>query len=323
VRTVSFHHDDLLLRGALYLPPGAGPHPAVVLLPGHGLRTSPLDPAASFDYLLPLIGEHLLARGVAVLQYGRPGTAGSQGDWRHQTLYDRADEALAALALLAAAPELRPDQIGLLGHSNGGWVAPLAATLSDQVRFIVTVAGPGVSIGAQGLEAFSAALRRQGLPAEEQARLMGLARSILTLYRLIVRGRRTEFRRLKATLLAELAPYEGRIAEFSFAVPRWEERGDILRSMDGLLDHDAAAVLRQVRCPALAIFGEEDSAFDSRASAAIFAQAFREGGNPQGSVAILPGASHRMQVRQADGSQQIAPGFQALVSGWIAGQLAA
>jgi hypothetical protein len=48
-----------------------------------------------------------------------------------------------------------------------------------------------------------------------------------------------------------------------------------------------------------------------------------EGGNRQGSVAILPGASHRMQVRQADGSQQIAPGFQDLVSGWIAGQLAA
>jgi pimeloyl-ACP methyl ester carboxylesterase len=320
---MSFHHDGLLLRGALHLPADAGPHPAVVLLPGHGLRTNPLDPGASFDYLLPLIGEHLRAQGLAVLQYGRPGTDGSQGDWRQQTLYDRADEALAAVAHLAAAPELRPEQIGLLGHSNGGWVAPLAAALSEQVRFIVTVAGPGVSIGAQGLEAFGAALQRQGLAAEQQARLMGLARSILTLYRLIVQGRRTEFKRLRAGLLAELAPHGERLAEFSFAVPAWEERGDILRSMDGLLDHDAAAVLRQVRCPALAIFGDQDSAFDSRASAAIFAQAFREGGNPSATIAVLPGANHRMQVGQADGSLQIAPGFQALVSGWIARQLAA
>ncbi len=322
MRAVSFHHDDLLLRGALHVPAGAGPHPAVVLLPGHGLRTNALDPGASFDYLLPLIGEHLVAQGVAVLQYGRPGTGGSSGDWRHQTLYDRADEALAAVALLAGAPELRPDQIGLLGHSNGGWVAPLAAALSEKVSFIITVAGPGVSIGVQGLEAFSAALQRQGLAAEEHAQLMGHARSILSLYRLIVQGRLTEFKRLRAALLEELAPHGELLAEFSFAVPRWEERGDILRSMDGLLDHDAAAVLRQVRCPALAIFGAEDGAFDSRGSAAIFAQAFREGGNRSATVAILPGANHRMQVRQADGSMQTAPGFQALVSGWLAQQLA-
>lgn len=322
MRAVSFFHDDLLLQGALHLPAGAGPHPAVLLLPGHGLRTSALDPGASFGYLLPLIGEHLVAQGLAVLQYGRPGTEGSQGDWRHQTLYDRADEALAAVALLAGAPEVRPDQIGLLGHSNGGWVAPLAATLSEQVRFIVTVAGPGVSIGEQGLEALSAALAHQGVSADEHARLMGKARSILALYRLIVQGRRTEFRRLRAGLLEELAADADRLAEFSFAAPRWEERDAILRSMDALVDHDAAAVLRQVRCPALAIFGEDDGAFDSRASAAIFAQAFREGGNLSATLAILPGASHRMQVRREDGSMATAPGFQQLVSSWIQRQFA-
>ncbi len=56
MRRLSFYHDDLLLQGALHLPAGAGPHPAVALLPGHGLRTSALDPGASFGYLLPLIG---------------------------------------------------------------------------------------------------------------------------------------------------------------------------------------------------------------------------------------------------------------------------
>ena len=68
MRAVSFAHDRLLLRGALHLPEGVGPHPAVVLLPGHGLRTSALDPAASFDYLMPLVGAHLVAHGIAVLQ---------------------------------------------------------------------------------------------------------------------------------------------------------------------------------------------------------------------------------------------------------------
>jgi pimeloyl-ACP methyl ester carboxylesterase len=317
IQEVTFRHDETLLRGAVYNPPNNNRCPIVLLVPGHGLRTNSLDAHGSFDYLLPLIGYHLVQHGIAVFQYSRPGTGGSSGDWRFQTLYDRADEVLAAIQCLRTNPALSPTHIGVLGHSNGGWVAPLAATLSEDIQFIVTVAGPGISLGAQALSAFRKALWQKSVSATYYAELMSYAHTTLTLYRLLVQGKRTEFQILKDSLKRERPLHPEWLQEFSFTLPTWKERGDILRSMDGLVDYDAVSPLRQLRCPALAIFGENDSAFDSLESAAIFAQAFREGGNTDTSIQILPGAGHRMQIRQEDGNMQTEPSFQPLVSTWI------
>lgn len=319
-QAVTLRHGKTWLRGTIYRPPHDEPCPIVVVVPGHGVRANSLDAHGTFDYLLPLIGDYLLQKGIAVLHYDRPGTGRSTGDWRLQTLYDRADEVVTAVAFLREAVDIPLTQIGVIGHSNGGWVAPLAATLSNQIQFIVTIAGPGISLGAQALSAFQFALRNNGVSMADRAQLISYAQTILTLYRLLVQGRRTEFAVLKQRLQMEQPPQSAWLREFAFALPDWEERSTILQSMDGLVDYDPVIPLRGVSCPVLAIFGEEDGAFDALESAAIFAQAFREGGNAATTIHILPGADHRMQCRQPDGSMGLEPSFQALVATWIAQQ---
>lgn len=316
---VTFRHGETSLRGVVHSL-DYNPCPIVILVPGHGLRTNSLDAHGSFDYLVPLIGYHLVQQGIAVFQYSRPGTGGSTGDWRFQTLYDRADEVVAAIEFLRTSLSFAPTHIGVLGHSNGGWVAPLAATLSEHIQFLVTVAAPGISLGAQALSAFRQVLWQKGVSMTHYVELMSYAHTILTLYRLMVQGKCTEFQVLKDSLTRERPLQPEWLHEFSFALPTWEERSDILRSMDSLVDYDAVTPLRRIRCPALAIFGEQDSAFDALESAAIFAQAFREGGNTNTSIQILAGANHRMQIRQEDGNLQTEPSFQTLVSTWIAKQ---
>ena len=65
----------------------------------------------------------------------------STGDFNAQMLRDRAEEAPAALDFLRARDDIRPDRVGLWGHSQGGMVAPLAAALSDKVAFLIEVSG--------------------------------------------------------------------------------------------------------------------------------------------------------------------------------------
>ena len=126
---VKFQSGRLSLAGTLTLPPGPGPHPAVVLLHGSG----PQD--RNFVWLTSFFAH----RGVAVLAYDKRGVGGSQGDWRAASLQDLAADALAAIETLRGQPNIDRRRIGLYGSSNGGWVAPLAASLAprDRVAFVI------------------------------------------------------------------------------------------------------------------------------------------------------------------------------------------
>ncbi|GIJ13078.1 alpha/beta hydrolase family protein [Micromonospora andamanensis] len=136
---LSFRHDGDQLVGDLVRPPGPGPYPAVVFVEGSG--------PGGRD-----VGEwptRLAAAGFASLAYDKPGSGASTGDWTRQRLTDRAEETLAAVRALRRQPDVRADAVALIGHSQGGWVAPLAASRSDLVAAVVCVSGPGVGVLAQ------------------------------------------------------------------------------------------------------------------------------------------------------------------------------
>ena len=140
-RELSFHHGDSRLVGDLHLPPGASPEstvPAVVMAAGSG----PSSGAHARNW--EDIGARLAAAGLATFGYDKPGCGASTGDWTRLTLHDRAQESLAAVAALAAQPEVDGNRIGLFGGSQGGWVAPLAAAASDTI-LIATVRSKRVS----------------------------------------------------------------------------------------------------------------------------------------------------------------------------------
>ncbi len=113
--------------------------------------------------------ERIAELGVVVLAHDRPGCGGSPGDFLTQTLEDRADESLAALAVLRKHPAVT-GPVGFLGFSQGGWVGMVAAARQDPpVDFLACVSGPGVGPAAQDRYRIEVDLRAAGLPEDQVA----------------------------------------------------------------------------------------------------------------------------------------------------------
>src|SRR5262249_61195902 len=110
----------------------------------------------------PALGRHFAGSGVVCLAWDKPGVGRSSGDFNAQTFRDRAEESLAAVRFLRQRPDVRPDQVGLWGHSQGGMVAPLAASLSDQVAFVIEVSGWQGAAWRQDAARAEAGLRARG-----------------------------------------------------------------------------------------------------------------------------------------------------------------
>ncbi len=135
----------ITLGGTLSLPEGAGPFPAVILIGGSGPGTR--DEEILRHKIFLVLADALNRRGVAVLRYDKRGVGESTGDFATANLSAFAADAQAALAFLKTRAEVAPDRIGLVGHSEGGAVAPMIAARDPSVRFVVLMAGPGMRIG--------------------------------------------------------------------------------------------------------------------------------------------------------------------------------
>ena len=300
-REISFENGDTILAGTLFLPPTAGPHPAVAMLQGSG--SADRD---NFGYFRP-IREHFARHGVAALCYDKPGVGGSSGDWREQSFHDRAAEALAATRFLQGQPEIAQRRVGLWGLSQGGWVAPLAASVSGDVAFVVTVSGPGVSPAEQVVYDVETRMRADGRPEEEVARGVAYVNALVGAVR-----RKESYEAVEASVLREARgePWYG-----YFPVPDARLWGFFLRSDP---DYDPAHALERVACPVLAVFGELDVLVPAPKSAGIFEGALRRGGNPHFTVRVFPGANHGIGTEDyIDGPEDLAPGYLELMTDWI------
>jgi alpha-beta hydrolase superfamily lysophospholipase len=129
---VHFSSGAVKLAGTVVSPRGRGPFPAIVFIHGSG-------PDSRENYRGQAIW--FARHGVAALIYDKRGVGGSSGDWRYVHFSDLADDAMAAVQLLRSRPDIRRDRVGFWGGSNGGWVAPLAASRDSSVAFVITVSG--------------------------------------------------------------------------------------------------------------------------------------------------------------------------------------
>jgi len=139
---IHFNNGDLPLAGMLFVPEGEGPFPTVVII--HGSGTSHRD---SKWYLS--VTQHLLDNGIAVLLPDKRGSEKSEGEWRGASFEDLAGDALSAVEYLKSQDHLEYSSIGLLGMSQGGWIAPLAASKSDDISFVVSMSGAFVTTDEQ------------------------------------------------------------------------------------------------------------------------------------------------------------------------------
>ncbi len=147
--------QDLALAGLLFVPEGDGPFPAVVVI--HGSGTSRRE---NGWYLT--LTKHLHDSGIAVLLPDKRGSEQSEGDWRTSSFEDLATDTRAAIDYLRAQQDVSVSGIGVIGMSQGGWIAPLVAKQVDDLAFVVSMVGPAVTPREQLLYEENYNLRQLG-----------------------------------------------------------------------------------------------------------------------------------------------------------------
>src|SRR5262245_19877419 len=141
---VSYENRDagITIAGTLTLPKTGGPFPVVLLITGSGPQDRNEEIMGHKPFLL--WADYLTRRGIAVLRVDDRGVGGTGGKPGESTIEDHVGDALAGVAYLKTRADIHHGKIGLMGHSEGGLVAPAAAAKSKDVAFIVLLAGTGV-----------------------------------------------------------------------------------------------------------------------------------------------------------------------------------
>jgi pimeloyl-ACP methyl ester carboxylesterase len=251
--------------------------------------------------------EVLAAAGFASLAWDKPGCGGSGGDWRDLGLQDRADEALAAAACLAAQGGVDPRRIVLLGGSQGGWVGPLAASRSAEVAAVISLSGPGVSPYRQ--EAYRVEhMLRDADAGEDQ-----IADALAFFHHRAARLRRGDD--LEEVLADQLSHQDA---------PWYPVLGDDgvvehLAFMARIYDYDPAPVLARVTCPLLAIWGARDTYVPVAASAEAFAAGLGKAGNGSFRLEVVPDADHGLRLPATGGEERgpRIPDLMELLVSWL------
>jgi pimeloyl-ACP methyl ester carboxylesterase len=299
---VSFRNGGVELKGTLCLPRGPGRHGAVVLVHGSGPETR----WGTNRY----IADRLARAGIAALIYDKRGSGASGGDWRTASFEDLARDALAGIDLLDARSDIDPARIGIHGHSQGGAIGPLAATLApDKIAFVVaedTFAGTQY---AQDIYRVRQAIKELELPAADEAKAM----EIYGLFVDASRGARTYEAFEKAS-----APYR------ETAWYKWMEfppRDSWVWAWAAkTANFDTLPVWRKVRVPVLLIYGEKDALVPPDESIAGIGSELARSGTPYAAF-IVPSAVHNLTI-QPDPKEPFfwwhqAPGVVDTVVDWI------
>jgi len=284
------------LTGALTLPRSSSPVPAVLLITGSGGQDRDETIFEHRPFLV--LADFLTRRGIAVLRVDDRGMGGSTGSVSKSTSADFAEDVLAGVAFLKGRKEIDPTRIGLVGHSEGGLIAPMVASRSRDIAFIVMLAGPGVS-GEQILYTQGAAiLKSTGADAKQLERQNEIQHRMFAILR-----QEKDSALAQAKLKAAIAQLSSKLGkdekkEATEAMPELEGRLSVLLTpwFRYFLTYDPRPALVKVACPVLALNGDKDLQVDSKINLPAIAAALKEGGNRDVTTKEVPNLNHLFQT---------------------------
>jgi pimeloyl-ACP methyl ester carboxylesterase len=160
--------------------------PAVIFIPGSGSTTyQAYAPGLIEKYVLDIF----IPRDYAVIFFKKRGMGQSEGNWMKNDFPGRAEDVLAVVDVIREHQGINPAQVGLIGHSQGGWIANLAASQDPGIAFFISLAGPVTSVQEQMADIYENDYRCQGFSGDELGkkvdRQLGLARFGATIGRVI------------------------------------------------------------------------------------------------------------------------------------------
>lgn len=305
--------SGLKLAGTLTLPQGAGPFPVVLLITGSG--TQDRDESIEGHKPFLLIADALTRRGVAVLRVDDRGAGGSEAGKTimSTTSADFATDVEAGVAFLRGRKDIDPDRVGLLGHSEGGLIAPMVAVKDPRIAFVAMIGAPGVSGERVLLSQARALMLAHGAPL---AKVDATSTEDRAAYQIV----KAETDQAAATAKLKDLFVAGGATEAAaqrkatvFALP-W---------MRYFVTSDPIPNLKALKCPVLDVNGGQDlnvvPAINLPPIRAALAQ------NPDATVKELPGLNHLLQTvppGQAPGygaiEETMAPAALALITDWVA-----
>jgi len=238
--TVNFGNGATELKGTLFEPLGATAFPVAILI--HGSEDQHRE-----TWYYHSLGHALAKRGIGAFLYDKRGCGKSTGDHEAATMQELADDAVAAYAALRLRHGKQITRMGFLGTSQGGWIAPIAASRVTDCGFVILNVGPSVSVFEQDIHRL-----QYGMPDDgyEQATVDSAMAYTRLYFNYVRNGKKKERNALEA--------YGRCIRERD-----WAEYVNIdLNEADlawwRMNDYDPSAMLTTMQCPTLAIYGGLD-----------------------------------------------------------------
>lgn len=276
--------------GTLFRAPGNGRHPAIVLLAGSGKTVRD-------NVVFRALESRFLTIGIDVLAYDKRGSGESGGAYDDNApLEVLATDAIAAVHALQARDDIDAKRVGIWGISQGGWLGPLAASMSPDVAFVISVSGPGVSMAEQAIYLRGNEMLVKGYSEADVARMTDFRRVLWAYYGTgigreaaqsamnIVKNDRWYKDAQLPTTVADVGSLDPALREF----------------MQQAETYDPLSVARQVRVPVLSIFGAKDAVVPVSQSLANLIAAYKAGGNTRASFALFADAGHGLERVTSD-----------------------
>lgn len=300
----SYHSEDVVfenkianlnLAGTLTLPKKDGVYPAVILISGSGESNRNQEIMGHKPFLV--IADFLTKNGIAVLRYDDRGVGKSTGNHKIATTADFSTDALSAVEYLKSRPEIETKKIGLIGHSEGGVIAPIVASKSKDVSFIVLLAGTGVRGDKLLLEQSKLILTAMGTPEVD---IQKAKQSNSQLFQKVLESNDLESLKVdlsqfvKDELKKDKSPLEQSGMDEKSYVKRIT--GSLATPwMQYFIKYDPAPTLEKVKCDVLVLNGEKDLQVAADQNVPAITDALTKGGNQKFTVKRYPNLNHLFQ----------------------------
>ncbi len=292
VNTKGGHH----LAGTLTTPSNGKFEKIAILITGSGPQNRDEELMGHKPFLV--IADHLTRQGIAVLRYDDRGVGESEGSFKGATSRDFAGDAAAAVAYLENKKEYKGKAIGLVGHSEGGMIAPMVASENRDVDFIVLLAGPGIDVFELMLIQTAKINESQGATKEEIARNKKDGRKVFDYLINNSTASKEELGKGLEKIIGEA--YDNMSEEFKSSITKEtliaQQKATVLDDWFlYFINFNPADYLTQVKCPTLAVNGELDLQVTAKENLAGIKESLKKAKNKNATVKEFKGLNHLFQ----------------------------
>jgi murein DD-endopeptidase MepM/ murein hydrolase activator NlpD/alpha-beta hydrolase superfamily lysophospholipase len=286
--SVTILNGDIALSGTLFRPKNDPARLAVIIIHGSG---------SQIRDLYRFYAEMFASNGIAAVIYDKRGSGASTGDWRKANFNDLANDAVAVANHLKNQRGIT--RVGFMGFSQGGWIAPLAATRFSDAAFVINVSGPAVTPREQELVLIEQLLPSFNVPAEIVKEVKGFIEQ-RTVFEKSGRGWNSYKKSREALEQKGVLNFIG--APDSQDSWLW----DFYRRV---FDYDPLPTLERLKCPVLVVYGELDPLTPVEKSVKLTEAKFKQVKKADYSVKVFKLANHGISYEPGKGGYQGFPRF--------------